>query len=188
MVVPWQHTYKATVLSYFTNLIYRNTGNFFESQEEVAALITALATNEEYTFTDFNNKIKSMLEDANFVLNGEVNRSWYYYDVSPNIFTNVNVAYHYILNQMLPPELASVIERAIQGYVDDGEALVDEIIESIANDGQNSDTPETPDEPDAPDLPGTPDDLGSGSGNSGSSWIGGIGGFIRDIIGIFKRW
>ena len=179
---------KATVLSYFTNLIYRNTGNFFESQEEVAALISALATDEEYTFTDFNNKIKSMLEDANFVLNGEVNRNWYYYDVSPNIFTNVNVAYHYILNQLLPPELASVIERAIQGYVDDGEALVDEIIESIANDGQEPDTPETPDEPDAPDLPGTPDDPGSGSGNSGSGLIGGIGDFIRGIIGIFKRW
>ena len=189
---------KATVLTYVSRLIYENTGSLFESQEEVAELITSLALNGEYTFTDFNNKVQQLLDQANFVLNGEVTKNWYYYDVSANIFTNINVAYHYVINMILPPELANVVERALQGDIDAGEAMIDELINQIIN--PDTGEVEVPDEPDEPDLPGT--NTGSwlsrlfgglfGGGSGGGSWFsnlfgggssGGIGGFFRNLFG-----
>lgn len=173
---------KATVLSYFSNLIYRNAGSLFDSQQDVSDLLMSFM-DENLTFTQFNERIHSIMDDANFVLNGEVTKNWYYYDVNPNIFTNINVAYHYILNEMLPPELANVIERALQGSIDMGEDLVDELINQIAS-GDTEEAP-VPPEPDAPDLPGTPDN--GGTITDVVHAIGGLAKFIGDLVNFFKR-
>lgn len=180
---------KATVLSYVTKIIYENTGNLFESEEEVASVLTSLALDGDLTFTDFNNRVQAMLADADYVLNGEVTKNWYYYDVSPNIFTNINVVYHYVVTQMLPPELANVVLRALQGQIDVGEEMINELINQILN--PDTGDVEVPDEPDAPDLPGTNTGswlsrlfgglFGGGFGNIFS----GIGNFFSNLFG---RW
>ena len=177
---------KAAVLSYASNLLYRLSGGMFQSQQEAADLLMGMTMNEELTFTSFNEKIQKVLSDAGFVLNGEVTRNWYYYDFNPNIFSNVNVAYHYILNEMLPPELAAVIERALQGTIDTGEQIVDEVLDKIEN-GCGDDVPEVPadsgevDAPDQPETPETPDNP-SGGGQSG-----GLFGFIGNLLNPWGR-
>lgn len=181
---------KAAVLSYASNLIYRLGGGMIQSQQEAADLLVGMTMGEDMTFSNFNAKIQKILSDADFVLNGEVTKNWYYYDVNPNIFTNVNIAYHYILNEMLPPELAVVIERALQSGIDQGEALVDQILDQIANGCDpevdvpaEPDVPAQPDQPDTPDTPAQPDNPGS----SGGSFIGGMFDFIGGIIDYWRH-
>ncbi len=178
---------KAAVLSYASNLIYRLSGGMFDSQQEAADLLVGMTMNEDLTFSNFNAKIQKVLSDARFVLNGEVTRNWYYYDVNLNIFTNVNVAYHYILNEMLPPELASVIERALQGGIDKGEEMVDVILDKIEN-GCAADEPAVPENPDPSEQPEQPDTPASTEPASGGSQdqIGGLISFIGNLLNPFK--
>ena len=174
-------------MSYASNLIYRLSGGMFDSQQEAADLLVGMTMNEDLTFSNFNAKIQKVLSDARFVLNGEVTRNWYYYDVNLNIFTNVNVAYHYILNEMLPPELASVIERALQGGIDKGEEMVDVILDKIEN-GCAADEPAVPENPDPSEQPEQPDTPASTEPASGGSQdqIGGLISFIGNLLNPFK--